>query len=44
MLQTLLEDRFELRTHREAKQVAVFVLGVAKGGLNRPGFAGGWLI
>jgi uncharacterized protein (TIGR03435 family) len=32
MLQTLLEDRFELRTHREARQIPVFVLTVAKDG------------
>ncbi len=32
MMQTLLEDRFKLRTHRETKKVPVYELRVAKGG------------
>ncbi|HTZ74915.1 MAG TPA: TIGR03435 family protein [Candidatus Aquilonibacter sp.] len=32
MLQALLEDRFGLRIHREAREVAVYELTVAKGG------------
>jgi uncharacterized protein (TIGR03435 family) len=32
MVRKLLEDRFELKTHRETKELPVFVLGVAKGG------------
>jgi uncharacterized protein (TIGR03435 family) len=32
MLQTLLEDRFELRTHRENREMAVFALTLAKDG------------
>ena len=32
MLQTLLEDRFKLRLHRETKQGPVYFLGVARGG------------
>jgi uncharacterized protein (TIGR03435 family) len=32
MLRTLLEDRFQLKVHRESKDLPVYVLGVAKGG------------
>jgi uncharacterized protein (TIGR03435 family) len=32
MLQTLLEDRFQLKLHREPREHAVYVLTVAKGG------------
>jgi bla regulator protein blaR1 len=34
MLQALLEDRFELRTHRETREVPVYALTVAQGGSN----------
>jgi uncharacterized protein (TIGR03435 family) len=34
MLQTLLEDRFQLKVHRETRELPVFVLTVAKGGLK----------
>jgi len=34
MLQTLLEDRFHLRVHRETKEMAVYFLEVASGGLK----------
>lgn len=34
MMQTLLEDRFQLRTHREAREVAGYIMTVAKGGLK----------
>jgi uncharacterized protein (TIGR03435 family) len=36
MLQTLLEDRFQLKVHREVKQAAVYELRVAKGGVKMP--------
>src|SRR5229473_809561 len=32
MLQSLLEDRFKLKLHRETKELPVYVLTVAKGG------------
>jgi uncharacterized protein (TIGR03435 family) len=32
MLQTLIEDRFQLKLHREAKQLSVYELTVARGG------------
>lgn len=32
MLQTLLTERFQLKTHREAKELPVYVLGVSKAG------------
>ncbi len=32
MLQTLLEDRFKLKVHRETREVPVYLLTVAKGG------------
>src|SRR5712671_1048370 len=34
MMQTLLEDRFELKTHREKKDFPVYALQVAPGGLK----------
>ena len=34
MLQTLLTDRFQMKTHRETKELPVYVLGVAKSGLK----------
>jgi uncharacterized protein (TIGR03435 family) len=36
MLQTLLEDRFQLKVHREVKEGAVYELWVAKGGVKMP--------
>jgi uncharacterized protein (TIGR03435 family) len=34
MLQALLEDRFQLKTHREARELPVYTLTVAKSGLK----------
>jgi bla regulator protein blaR1 len=34
MLQALLEDRFQLKTHRETREVPVYTLSAAKGGLK----------
>jgi uncharacterized protein (TIGR03435 family) len=34
MLQALLEDRFKLKIHRDTKEVSVFLLTVAKGGVK----------
>jgi uncharacterized protein (TIGR03435 family) len=34
MLQTLLEDRFRLKLHRETREIPVYALTVAKGGLK----------
>ncbi len=34
MLQTLLEERFALKIHRETKELPVFILTVAKSGLK----------
>jgi uncharacterized protein (TIGR03435 family) len=34
MLQALLEDRFKLRAHRETREVPVYLLTVAKGGIK----------
>lgn len=34
MLRALLEERFQLKTHRETRQVPVYALTVAKGGLK----------
>lgn len=34
LLQSLLEDRFQLKTHREAEEVAMYALTVSKGGLK----------
>jgi bla regulator protein blaR1 len=36
MMQTLLEDRFKLKYHRETKEMPVYTLAVAKGGLKLP--------
>ena len=32
MMQTLLEDRFQLKVHRETKEVPAYIMTVAKGG------------
>jgi uncharacterized protein (TIGR03435 family) len=34
MLQTLLTDRFQMKTHRDTKEFPVYVLGIAKSGLK----------
>jgi uncharacterized protein (TIGR03435 family) len=36
MMQTLLEDRFKLKTHREVKELPVYALTVARSGLKLP--------
>ena len=36
VLQTLLEERFQLKVHRETKELPVFVLTVVKSGLKMP--------
>ena len=36
MLQSLLEDRFQLKIHRETRQLPVYALVAAKGGLKLP--------
>jgi uncharacterized protein (TIGR03435 family) len=36
MLQMLLEDRFKLKIHRETREMPVFVLTLAKGGIKVP--------
>ncbi len=36
MLQTLLEDRFQLRYHRETRELPVYTLSAARGGLRLP--------
>jgi uncharacterized protein (TIGR03435 family) len=36
MLQSLLEDRFQLRTHRETRDLPVYALVAAKGGFRLP--------
>jgi uncharacterized protein (TIGR03435 family) len=36
MLQVLLEDRFQLKFHRESKEMPTYALTVAKGGLKLP--------
>jgi bla regulator protein blaR1 len=41
MLQTLLEDRFHLRTHREMKELPVFMLVSNRGGFKLPAPAEG---
>jgi uncharacterized protein (TIGR03435 family) len=41
MMQTLLEDRFKLKIHRVIKEVPVYELTVAKGGLKLPRFRPG---
>src|SRR2546425_3181432 len=41
MLQSLLEDRFKLKVHRETRELPVFILTAAKGGSKlQPAFAG----
>jgi len=40
MLQSLLEDRFQLKTHRETREVPVYDLIVAKGGPKLQPFDG----
>jgi uncharacterized protein (TIGR03435 family) len=41
MLQALLEDRFRLKVHRETKEIPVYALTVAKGGLKLKPFKQG---
>jgi uncharacterized protein (TIGR03435 family) len=41
MLKALLEDRFKLKVHRETREVPVYDLTVAKGGLKAPRFTAG---
>jgi uncharacterized protein (TIGR03435 family) len=41
MLQTLLEDRFKLKIHRETREVPVYALTVATGGLKAQSFQEG---
>ena len=36
MLQSLLEDRFQLRIHRESREMPVYALAAARGGLKLP--------
>lgn len=36
MLQSLLEDRFQLRVHRDSQETAVYALDTARGGLKLP--------
>jgi uncharacterized protein (TIGR03435 family) len=36
MLQSLLEDRFQLKTHRETKELPVYALLAARGGIRLP--------
>jgi bla regulator protein blaR1 len=36
MLQSLLEDRFQLKTHRETRELPVYTLVAARGGLKLP--------
>jgi uncharacterized protein (TIGR03435 family) len=38
MLQSLLEDRFHLQTHRETKEESVYFLALSSGGLKAPSF------
>ncbi len=40
MLQALLEDRFKLKVHRETREVPVYKLTVAAGGVKLPPFQG----
>ena len=44
MMQVLLEDRFKLKVHREARESAVYALTVAPGGLKLPRFQEGTCI
>ncbi len=41
MLQSLLEDRFKLKIHRETREVPIYALNVAKGGLRMQRFKEG---
>jgi uncharacterized protein (TIGR03435 family) len=41
VLQALLEDRFKLKIHRETREIPVYVLAVAKGGLKLQQFKEG---
>lgn len=41
MLQALLEERFHLKTHRETREIPVYLLTVAKGGLKVKAFEEG---
>lgn len=41
MLKALLEERFKLKIHRETKEVPVYELTVARGGLKAPRFIAG---
>lgn len=41
MLQVFLEERFQLRTHREAREMPVYALTVGKSGLKTPPLADG---
>src|SRR5436853_2894596 len=41
MLQALLQDRFQLKIHRDARQVPVYALTVASGGPKLKAFAEG---
>lgn len=41
MLQSLLEDRFKLKWHREKKELPVYYLSLSKGGLKLPATAPG---
>ena len=36
MLQALLEDRFQLRVHRESREMPIYALAAARGGLKLP--------
>jgi uncharacterized protein (TIGR03435 family) len=38
MLQTLLQDRFRLRSHQETREMSVYYLRVAKGGVKMPAY------
>jgi uncharacterized protein (TIGR03435 family) len=45
MLQSLLEDRFKLKVHRETRELPVYLLTVARGGLKmQPSRAGGCIV
>jgi uncharacterized protein (TIGR03435 family) len=41
MLQAILEDRFHLKVHRETREIPVYALTVAKGGLKLKAFQNG---